>query len=922
MKANRFRRKRPFAAAGALALAAVLLLLGAGPVLALPTGQQVMSGQAAFQAQDGLLTVTNSPSAIIHWQAFSIGAGEAVRFVQQSSASAVLNRVTGQDPSLILGLLQSNGTVFLINPNGILFGPGSRIDVHGLVASTLGISNQDFLAGKYDFTAGALAGPVQNQGTITTPAGGKVWLVAPSVENSGVIHSPGGGVVLAAGQSVRLVDSLDPDIAVVVSAPGDRALNLGRILAESGRIGIYGALIEQRGLVSADSAVVGENGRIVLRASQGITLDAASVTTASGVDGGRIEIQSDGGTTRVSGTVTAAGAEGRGGEIRILGERVELDGQALVDASGGRGGGAVLVGGDFQGGNPDVPNAESTLVGEGVVIRADALEAGDGGKVVLWADDTTAFYGAILARGGASGGDGGSVEVSGKQTLVYRGLTDLRAPRGETGTLLLDPTNYFIQPTGGDITGAALGAQLDLANVDIQTTTAGAQNGDLYVDDVVNWSSVNRLTLSAHNDIWMNNVITNTGGGSLALRADSDASGGGNVFFAGIGHVNMTGGGIVSIFYNPPGGYVSPTDYSSHVTGVTPTAYMLVNDVNNLQNMGTNLAGVYALGTNIDASATVGWNAGAGFDPIGNYSAGQEFTGMLDGLGHTITNLFINRGSESYVGLFGSATDAVAATIRNVGLVNVNITGGFQTGGLLGRVSGTVSNCYVTGTVTGGTNNTVGGLIGLGAGSTINSYSTATVSGNTYVGGLIGANYGAASSVSYCYSTGAVSGSSDVGGLSGYNAGSITNSYWDTQTSGQATSYGGTGKTTAEMKQQATYAGWDFVNTWAITEGVTYPSIVGIAGQPPGPVPPPPPPPPPDGESSTTVPPAAVFEGGNLATANTAVALTTVSESSAAAAGDGGAAQQEEQEQPEDSAEGERKGDEKQRDDKRTTFCN
>ncbi len=136
----------------------------------------------------------------------------------------------------------------LINPNGILFGAGARVDVNGLVASTLNLSNADFLAGKlqvqrYD----RAAGDVSNQGAITTPSGGQVYLIGSSVTNGGVITSPGGDVVLAAGQSVDLADSNDPDVRVVISAPGSQALNVGKVVAESGRVGIYGALVNQMG---------------------------------------------------------------------------------------------------------------------------------------------------------------------------------------------------------------------------------------------------------------------------------------------------------------------------------------------------------------------------------------------------------------------------------------------------------------------------------------------------------------------------------------------------------------------------------------------------------------------------------------------------------------------------------------------------
>lgn len=916
MKTKRFSIKGYLQVANKLVSLITLVFFSASTVFALPAGQQAVNGQATFNTQGNSLTITNSPNSIINWQSFSISSNEAVRFIQQSSSSAVLNRVIGQDPSRIFGLLESNGRVFLINPNGILFGQGARIDVNGLVASTLNISNQDFLAGKYNFTTGSVAGSIQNQGSISTPEGGKVYLIAPNVENTGIIHSPKGDVILAAGHSVQLVDSLDPDISVVVSAPENTAVNIGQIIARSGKVGIYGGLVHQKGLVNADSAVVGENGRIFFRASKDVTLDAGSVTSANGPQGGQIKIESESGITLVSGTVTAVGNDGKGGDIRMLGNRVDLTGNAQIDASGNNGGGTVLIGGDYQGKNPAIRNAETTSVGKDVVIKADALEAGNGGKVILWADDKTEFYGSISARGGSTGGDGGNAEVSGKRTLVYQGLTDLRAPLGKTGTLLLDPTNFVIAEVGGDMSGGDLGSQLASANVIIQTVNAGAEVGDILVDDYVTWGNSNSLTLSAHNNITTNYTITNNAGGVLILRSDSDADGAGNVTING--SVTFTAGGTASIFYNPPAGYGTPTDYSASFTGVTPTAYMLVNNVNNLQAINTNLAGKYALGKDIDASATTGWNAGAGFDPIGTFSAGQEFTGVLDGLGHAINGLFINRSGESFVGLFGSATDAVtAATIRNIGLVNVNITGGFQTAGLLGRVSGTVSNCYVTGTVTGG--QTVGGLVGLNAGSISNSYSTAAVSGGSFVGGLTGANYETWSSITNSYSTGAITATGQKGGLSGYNAGTITGSYWDTQTSGIATSYGGTGKTTAEMKQQATFAGWDFVNTWGITEGATYPFIIGMASAPP-PTPTP-----------TSTPPSSTetagVTGNSVATGDTVVALETAAVIASVTISDEESSGDQEDDASEESTKkdkkrGEQKTYEKTLGDKGKKFCN
>ena len=130
---------------------AVASCFTAGNALANPYGFSIVNGQVFVNYNGNVLNVTNSPGAIINWQGFSIGVNEITRFIQQSASSTVLNRVTGVDPSIILGTLQSNGRVFLINPNGVVFGVGSKVDVSGLVASSLNLSNADFAAGKNRF---------------------------------------------------------------------------------------------------------------------------------------------------------------------------------------------------------------------------------------------------------------------------------------------------------------------------------------------------------------------------------------------------------------------------------------------------------------------------------------------------------------------------------------------------------------------------------------------------------------------------------------------------------------------------------------------------------------------------------------------------------------------------------------------------
>lgn len=293
---NTIKRRGPPNARRCLVFAA---LLGVCPAAhANPTTPVVVNGTASFSHAGNVLNVTNSPNAIINWGSFSIAAGELTRFIQPSSSSAVLNRVTGPDPSSILGALQSNGRVFLLNPNGIVFGTSAQINVAGLVASTLALSDADFLAGRMRFTEVANAGTVVNQGAITAASGGQVYLVGSGVTNGGVITAPSGEVILAAGNSVELVDPGTPNLRVEIVASDNEARNLEQIAAASGRVGIYAGLIRDGGSINADRAVSGSDGRIMLKAGGDVALGDVNFSAV----GGTITLQA-GGNISLSGTL-------------------------------------------------------------------------------------------------------------------------------------------------------------------------------------------------------------------------------------------------------------------------------------------------------------------------------------------------------------------------------------------------------------------------------------------------------------------------------------------------------------------------------------------------------------------------------------------------------------------------------------------
>ena len=210
--------------------------------------------------------------------------------------------------------------------------------------------------------------------------------------------------------------------------------------------------------------------------------------------------------------------------------------------------------------------------------------------------------------------------------------------------------------------------------------------------------------------------------------------------------------------------------------------------------------------------------------PVGN--ATTNFTGVFNGDGYIVSNAIINMAGSSYVGLFGRV--AAAGRISNLGVEDINITGGTYVGGLVGRHHGIITECYVTGKVV-GSSSYVGGMVGGNYGSIIDCYSMDTVDGGDYVGGLVGSNSSAASDFNTCYSTGLVTGSgTNVGGLVGYNYGDVNDSFWDVNTSDCDSSDGGTGKTTVEMHDINTFlnAGWDFVTPiWKICQGTNYPKL-------------------------------------------------------------------------------------------------
>lgn len=494
---------------------------------ALPTGGQITAGQGGIQ-QNGSSMVVNqaTQNLIVNWQSFDIGSAASVRFAQPNAQAAVLNRVMSAGPSQIFGNLTANGRVYVVNPSGVVFGSTARVDTGGIVASTLQLSDRDFLAGKIDLTATPGAGAVTNLGELAAREGGFVSLVGASVDNAGRITAPGGQVALAAGESVRL-DITDSGL-VGVKVDG----------------GTVAASVTNRG------AIVADGGRVWMTARQASPLIATAINQVGTIRANTLnqrtgQIWLDGGTGRVnlSGTVLAKGLQSgsKGGTVVATGGQIDVNGH--VNVSGAAGGGQAFIGGGWQGRDPAIAEAREVHLAAGASIEANATEAGKGGTVVLWSGKATTMKGAIAALG-AGGGLGGRVETSSRGSLGVQGNTLV----GFGGLWLLDPTNINVVSsgaTGDDVNASSIEASLNSGG----SVVLDATNDININSDIAKTSgAASTLTFKAGN-----NITLGSAGVSRKISASNDAAtptvtSSLNVIFQGNGVAAPTATGLVSIF--------------------------------------------------------------------------------------------------------------------------------------------------------------------------------------------------------------------------------------------------------------------------------------------------------------------------------------------------------------------------------------
>ncbi|NOX76524.1 MAG: filamentous hemagglutinin N-terminal domain-containing protein [Gammaproteobacteria bacterium] len=642
-----------------------------------PQGGVISAGSGSIASPTAQNTIVQQDSATlsINWDSFNLAADESVQFIQPDAQSAALNFINDQQPSTIFGQINANGQVFLMNPNGMVFGESARIDVGALIAGAFQFDQASDLSfgrqntGEYSLTLGS--GAVTNAGVIQTADGGTVALLGNSVSNSGSINARLGRIHLLSADAATL--SFDADGLIQFAITRETLDNANASLAA----------------VENSGALVADGGYVVLAAAAADDVFATVVNNsgliqATGISnrGGVVRLEGSGGNVIHRGVIDVSATDGGvGGDATLLGERVGVLGDAVIDASGKNGGGRIHVGGARAG---EGPSAQFTQLASGARLNADAVSTGNGGEIIVWADDSTWSQGDISATGGAISGDGGFVEVSGRQGLVLQSDVDVRASNGNWGTLLLDPTDIVIvdQAAGGQANDGQLP---DLSDA---TVGAGTFNiGELALEGL---AASSNLILEATNDITLNNLADNVLSmatdnlGSITLTADSDGDGAGR-FGMDAGDTIATQGGAVTISGAGVAlGLIDTDGPGSNDGAITVTSTTGVT-------MGSATAGTQTISVSIDSDAN-------GVDILtltGSLSGGSvTLAGGGDAndtlVGPNLTNSWVvsslNTGTlngadfSSFPNLTGGSGDDSFA-ITGIGSVAGVIDGGAQTTG-------------------------------------------------------------------------------------------------------------------------------------------------------------------------------------------------------------------------------------------------
>jgi len=447
---------------------------------ALPQGGVVTQGQAQITQAGARLDVNQTTGkAAINWQSFDIGAQAQVRINQPNASSVALNRVVGADVSQVFGKLSSNGQVVLVNPNGIVFGQGAQVDVGGLVASTLNLADEDFMAGRMRFTRGAVAGAIVNHGSLSAAAAGYVAMLAPEVRNEGVISARLGTVALAGGDAITLNFDGAQLLGVKVEPSTIKTLieNRQAIVADGGQVILAAGVarqLQQQAIAGGSSAaqMVEQDGVVRLVSNTGsISAQGGSVSLGGGNldlggsiaarDGGRITVHGD--YVGQSGALDVSSAQGAGGTVQLQAETVIQTAQASIKANGATLGGSIAVTGSTGAGSGSTIYSSATLSAQ--------AGTGQGGAIDVTASSVQLRAATLDASGATQGGrvrvgggfQGAEADIGNAGTVGINASTVLRADasgtRGDGGQVIVwsDDKTLFagaLSAHGGTVAGA------------------------------------------------------------------------------------------------------------------------------------------------------------------------------------------------------------------------------------------------------------------------------------------------------------------------------------------------------------------------------------------------------------------------------------------------------------------------------------
>ena len=492
------------------------------------TGTVVTPNGNRFDIQEGSLS-PDGANLFHSFQQFGLDSAQIANFLSLPSIRNILGRVVGGNPSLINGLIQvtgGNSNLFLMNPAGIIFGKDASLNVPASFTATtatgigfggnnwfnaFGNNNYQALIGtpsQFAFDT-PQPGAIVNFSNLAVQEGQNLTLLGGSAINTGQLKAPGGTITIAAvpGENLVQISQTGHLLSLEIEPPRDNngqqlpitPLDLPTLLTRATGSLETGLSVSQAGTVQLNDS--------------GMTIPVEA------------------GTTIVSGTLDASNtAVGQmGGEVNVLGDKVGLF-NATISASGTHGGGTVRIGGDYQG-KGTLPNALRTFVSSDSVINANASLNGNGGRVILWADEMMGFYGSISARGGSRSGDGGFVEVSGKESLTFKGTVDTFAPNGNLGTLLLDPTDIII--ANGSADSAADGTNTFTGNPSGnpgQILFGDTAPTIIYESELQRLAGITNVTLQATNNITINDLTDDTltiapDTRSITFSADADGDG-------------------------------------------------------------------------------------------------------------------------------------------------------------------------------------------------------------------------------------------------------------------------------------------------------------------------------------------------------------------------------------------------------------